>query len=298
LITHDQNFKNLILDYPRQALAFFAAEEARGIVDVEARIVPVRQEQLKERLGDRFRELDVPLLVEWPDGRREAVLFVIEEESNPSRFSIHRLAHYCLDLAELLKTDRVVPVVVFLRGGCGRAELVLGGERHTYLSFRYLGCALAELPFERYCDSDNIVERLNLPNMRYAREQRIEVYAHAVRGLTTLEPDLEKQIKYLGFIDIYSGLDDNELARYQQEYPEEAETMTTFAERFIEQGKQEGKREGEQEGEARILIRLLQRKFGDVPEAIRRRIESADADTLLDWADRILTARSLEDVVR
>ena len=29
------------------------------------RIVPARQEQLKERLGNRFRELDVPLLVEW-----------------------------------------------------------------------------------------------------------------------------------------------------------------------------------------------------------------------------------------
>ena len=48
-MSHDENFKNLILDYPRQALAFFAAEEARGIVDDEARIVPIRQEQLKER---------------------------------------------------------------------------------------------------------------------------------------------------------------------------------------------------------------------------------------------------------
>jgi len=217
--------------------------------------------------------------------------------------------HYCLDLAELLKTDRVVPVVVFLRGGCGRTELVLGGEHHSYLNFRYLACALAELPFERYRYSDNIVVRLNLPNMMYRREQRVEVYAHAVRGLTTLEPDPEKQLKYLEFIDIYSGLDDNELTRYQQEYPEEAETMTTFAERFIQQGKQEGRQEGRQEGkqegrqegrregEARILIRLLTRRFGEVPEAVERRIKSADADTLLEWSDRVLTARSLEDVV-
>ena len=86
-MSHDQNFKNLILDYPLQALQFFAAEEA-GDVGADARILPVRQEQLKERLGDRFRELDVPLLVEWPDGRREALLFVLEEESDPGRFSI------------------------------------------------------------------------------------------------------------------------------------------------------------------------------------------------------------------
>ena len=61
------------------------------------RITPIRQEQLKKRLGDRFRELDVPLLVEWPDGRREALLFVLEEETDPKRFSIQRLAHYCLE---------------------------------------------------------------------------------------------------------------------------------------------------------------------------------------------------------
>ncbi len=91
---HDQNFKNLILDYPREALAFFAKDEA--IADLsEARIIPIRQEQLKDRLGDRFRELDVPLLVEWPDGNREAILFVLEEETQTNRFSIYRLAHYC-----------------------------------------------------------------------------------------------------------------------------------------------------------------------------------------------------------
>ena len=91
-MNHDQNFKNLILDYPRQALAFFAPEEATdGLPD--AKIVPVRQEQLKERLKDRFRELDVPLLVEWPDGRREALLFVVEEQSdrNASRSIVWRI---------------------------------------------------------------------------------------------------------------------------------------------------------------------------------------------------------------
>jgi hypothetical protein len=41
---HDQSFKNLILDYPREALAFFAAEEAAAL-DPAVRVVPLRQEQ-------------------------------------------------------------------------------------------------------------------------------------------------------------------------------------------------------------------------------------------------------------
>jgi hypothetical protein len=50
--------------------------------------------------------------VKWPDGQREALLFVLEEETDPDRFSIHRLAHYCLDLSELCETSRAVPVVI------------------------------------------------------------------------------------------------------------------------------------------------------------------------------------------
>ncbi len=74
--SHDQNFKNLILDYPRQAIELFAPNEAEGLSAPGVRYLPVREEQLKERLGERFRELDTPVLVEWPDRRREALLFL------------------------------------------------------------------------------------------------------------------------------------------------------------------------------------------------------------------------------
>ena len=40
-----------LLDYPRHALVFFAGVEATGINEY-ARIVPIRQEQLQERLGE------------------------------------------------------------------------------------------------------------------------------------------------------------------------------------------------------------------------------------------------------
>ena len=63
MTNHDQNFKNLIVDYPRQALAFFAEAEARNLDD-SVQIQLLREEQQKERLGERFPELDVPMLVE------------------------------------------------------------------------------------------------------------------------------------------------------------------------------------------------------------------------------------------
>jgi len=249
---------------------------------------PIRQEQIKERLGDRFLEVDVPLLVEWPDGRREALLFLLEEETRARRFSIYRLVSYCVSLAELLGTDRIVPVVIFLDGGHPPRELRLGGDFHSYLRFHYLVCDLARIDATAWLESDNIVARLNLPAMAYPPSRKIDIYAQAMRGLFNLETNPERQAKYLDFIDIYADLDDNERKVYEQRYPEEVRKMTTFAERFIEKGVIQGK--------ALVLLKQLQIRFGGVDSQYRQRIEQADADTLLLWAERILTADSIEDV--
>ncbi|WP_409526310.1 DUF4351 domain-containing protein [Nitrincola sp. MINF-07-Sa-05] len=287
-MSHDQNFKNLLIDYPQDALALFAPEEAVGIVP-PVRIIPVRQEQLKSRLGDRFRELDVPLLVEWPDGQREALLFVLEEESNPGRFSIHRLAHYCLDLAEMFSLSRVVPVVIFLTAADNLPQaLILGTERCVYLQFSYLRCVLAGLHSEDYWDSTNLVARLNLPNMQYSRAQKVDVYAQAINGLLMLEPSLDKQAKYIDFVDIYSALDDNEMQIYIDKYPQEAKAMSTLSERLRE--------EGMQQGEVILLKRLLSRRFGTLDAVTVKRLESASTDDLELFAENLLDANSLEDV--
>jgi hypothetical protein len=160
----------------------------------------------------------------------------------------------------LFETDRVVPVVIFLRGTAPRYRLDLGGDRSRYLSFHYLACELGTLGCEDYLESDNIVARLNLPSMRYGPDRKLAVYAAAVRGLVELEPDPEKKLKYLDFIDIYADLDDDERARYQREYPQEAATMGTFSERFLQQGLEQGLAQGEhigvRKGEARVLLRL------------------------------------------
>ena len=302
---HDQNFKNLILDYPRQALAFFAAEEA-GEDLANARIVPIRQEQLQERLGERFRELDVPLLVEWPDGRREAILFVIEEETATSRFSIHRLAHYCLDLAELFDTDRIVPVVIFLRPGTRPDRLQLGGDRHGYLDFRYLSCELHRLAAADHLDSDNLVVRLNLPNMAHAPSERLTIYAAAQTGLATLESEPEKQSKYADFIDYYADLTDEELAYYRDTTLQERGDLMGLAQQLRQEGRlegrqegrQEGRREGRREGEAHVLRRLLTLRFGPLPDWADQQLSRATTEQLESWALLVLDADNLDSVLR
>jgi hypothetical protein len=58
----------------------------------------------------------------------------------------------------------------------------------------------------------------------------------------------------------------------------------------IKQGREQGKRQGKTE----ILLRLMERKFGPTDARLRQQIQEADAETLLEWSDRILTADSPE----
>jgi len=154
--------------------------------------------------------------------------------------------------------------------------------------------------------------------MRYPPERRVEVYAQAVRGLTTLEPDPERRLKYLDFIDIYADLSADERLQYTHDYPDEADTMSRFAERFreeglqqgiqkgiqqgiqegVQQGLQQGIQQGLQQGEARLLARQLQLKFGTLSPDMLQRLADADEPTLLAWSERLLTANRLEDVLR
>ena len=70
----------------------------------------------------------------------------------------------------------------------------------------------------------------------------------------------------------------------------------------LEQGRQgglkEGLKQGQKKGEMLMLVHLLERKFGPLSDQQRSCLEEVDADTLLDWSERILTANSIDEVLQ
>lgn len=72
-----------------------------------------------------------------------------------------------------------------------------------------------------------------------------------------------------------------------------AEEIMTAGEQLIERGRDEGRKEGEE----RMLLRVLRARFGKIPDAVTARLRAADSALLEQWADRVLTAATLEDVL-
>ena len=170
-------------------------------------------------------------------------------------------------------------------------SLALKTERDTYLQFRFISADLGRIPAELFVASRNIVARLNLTNMAYPPEKKVEMYARAREGLVELEPSPDKRIKYADFIDFYADLEESEIERFEKEF--------LHASRYKEELmglNQKLREEGREEGQKQLLHRLLTLRFQKIPDWAEEFLNKAEFEELEKWADRILDAKKVEDV--
>jgi hypothetical protein len=72
--------------------------------------------------------------------------------------------------------------------------------------------------------------------------------------------------------------------------------VSEFERQAIDKGMQAGVQQGMQQGECSLLARQLTRRFGALPEWAKTRLHQANTDLLETWGERVLDARSLEEV--
>lgn len=66
--------------------------------------------------------------------------------------------------------------------------------------------------------------------------------------------------------------------------------------RGLTRGLTKGLAQGRAEGQAEMLLRLLQRRFGELPDAAIERVRGGSLAELDAWSDRFVSARSLDEV--
>jgi hypothetical protein len=107
-------------------------------------------------------------------------------------------------------------------------------------------------------------------------------------------------IKYI--FRAFREIDRDEVVRFLTTIKEKAGPVmvSNIAQEWIDEGRAlgltQGMAKGVAQGEARLLTRQLTRRFGTLPAEVTARMEDADTDTLEAWADRLLDARTLDEV--
>ena len=85
--------------------------------------------------------------------------------------------------------------------------------------------------------------------------------------------------------------------RLEPDYMRALETLEQeHAVTYITTPERVGPRRGRIEGQADLLLRLLGRKFGEVPEAVTERVRAATAEQLEIWSLNTLDASTLDEV--
>jgi hypothetical protein len=77
----------------------------------------------------------------------------------------------------------------------------------------------------------------------------------------------------------------------------EEDDVSAEIQAWFEDYQRKVRNEGREEGERSMLLRLLRSRFGELPAATLARIEAADLADIERWAEHILGARTLADVL-
>jgi hypothetical protein len=72
--------------------------------------------------------------------------------------------------------------------------------------------------------------------------------------------------------------------------------MVEWKQRLLAQGMEKGLQEGLQQQSVRLLLTILNERFGELSPELSDRVRTTDADTLDIWFRRAITAQSLEEV--
>ncbi len=126
------------------------------------------------------------------------------------------------------------------------------------------------------------------PGFPAARAVFVELLGAA---MAPLRPDIRVPEELLEVRNMLSA----RVERWIEEWKQEG--LQQGLQQGLLEGEQRGQELGRKQGEASLLLRLLERRFGVLPDWAKDRVRAADTATLEEWGLRVLDAASLEDVL-
>ncbi len=287
--SHDQHFKNLFLDFPKEALEWLAPEVLEEFGTVQ-QVEFVRQEPKKRKLPDAHLALDMPILFTFEQA--QVLLWLVEFQEDKAKFSIYTLSHYTLEMLEAYPGALILPTVLFTDRTRWRKDVLRKLDNtfkgRVFLHFEYLFIKLFEYQAKDYYRIQNPVVKILLPKMHYAPEERVDVICHAYIGLFQIVSRMLFD-KYTDFIDIYAQITKDEREALYHTLEEHKETVM-LAQYIREKGKTQARFE--------LLGRQLVKKYHLASEQVPNLLEGLASEDLLELGERIVDVNSFADIQR
>src|ERR1039457_1236016 len=237
----------------------------------------------------KVQNLRLDLLGETVDG---GLVHVELQSSNDAAMPL-RMAEYCLGVFRLFGRFPQ-QVVLYVGEPQHRMESELRGPD---MLFQYRLIDIRTLDGERLLESEEVGDNVIaiLARLRDHKEA-VHKIVQRIAGLAAAERE-----KALAQLFILAGL-----RRLGKTVEQEARNMpirTSILEHDVlgplfMKGRQEGRREGRKEGELAVLRRLIEKRFGALPGWASDKLTALPASELDDLSERVLDAKSVEELLR
>jgi hypothetical protein len=260
----------------------------------------------------RRRELDMLVRVRILDGRPH--LIHVEIEARASEGMKDRLWRYGNQIQARYDTP-VLTIVVYLKRGRPGVNLESWESRlgPDFPAPRYVSFGLAGCPAVEYLDRPEPLAWALAALMDPGSLSRAELKMACLRRIAGLKGRIDPFL-LVDCVENYLQLEPREVAEFEvlrsrKENQEVRAVAMTWSEtqqakgwekgrrEGMQEGVEKGRRAGVEEGTRQVLLQQLGKRFGPLPEAVRRRIEAIDSlDLLTRLAERLLSAHSLEEM--
>jgi len=304
---HDAFFKQVLSD-PQLADTFLREHLP---ADVAVLLGPEPPEPVPASFVDealRQHHSDLLFRVRLKSGPEAFAYLLLEHKSSPDpgarlqllRYVVRILTQWYEQNRPRLPLPAVLPMLANQGPGdwmycCEFADLfgAVPAAMAAYLpSFRHALVDLGRVPDHSL--STEVRLRAFLKALKYSRRadlpHRIDILLAEAPALT-----VEDLVAILRYLDKGSTLLNNEVAREAllRLVPHQTEPiMGCITQPYYDRGKAEGKAEGE----AKILTRLLERRFGTLPDPLRQRIFAADVHRIEAWVECAFDAPDLQSI--
>ena len=129
--------------------------------------------------------------------------------------------------------------------------------------------------------------------MNIAKRDRPKVKAECLRLMVTLKLNPAKSQLIAGFIDTYLNLNSAEEEIFQTQLS----TMELKEQEQIMRITTSWEQKGRQQGQVATILRLLNRKLGQIPEQITTKIESLGTTQLDSLTEELLNFQTIDDLI-
>jgi len=293
-MNHDELFKQLLSTFFIEFLELFLPHVADSIDRNSVTFLP--QEYFADLTVGEKQVIDLLAEVRLA-GEDAGFLIHVENQASTEANFTRRIFFYFARLHQKY-LQRIYPIVVFSFDEPYREEshrYTVGFDGLKVLEFNFFPIQLNRLNWRDYLTQPNPVAAALMAKMRIAPGDRPKVKAECLRLLATLRLDPARTELISGFVDSYLRLNAQEEQVFQAEIGRlegrEQEVVMQIVTSWMEQGIEQGLQR-----EKSLILRLLARRVGELPDVARLQIDKLSITQLEDLGEALLDFSTFADL--